>query len=306
VFVDDAPVTRGSAVVRAGQSVALQMNAPRPRDPNAQVWIVYDDAHVVIIDKPAGVSSVPYADRETGTAMDLLREAWRRKRGDGRRVPLHVVHRIDKATSGLLMFAKTKSAERGLAAQLRAHTMERRYLCVAHGDVHPGRIESQLVRDRGDGLRGSTRHPGQGKRAVTHVEVVQRLRDATLCRIRLETGKTHQIRIHLAERGHPLVGEAVYIRDYAARAEPIASSRLLLHAETLGFEHPRTGRWVFRASKLPDDFATVLTRLGGSAPPMERGKRGERDEPGERRETRKPGDKRTRGGPRKRSGRGER
>lgn len=267
VLVDGAPCTDAGARLVPGSNVALRMNAPRPRAPAQQVRIVHEDAHVVVVDKPAGVSSVPYEPRETGTAMDLLRDAWRRKHPDATRVPLHVVHRIDKATSGLLAFAKTKRAEIGLAAQLRSHTVERAYLCVAHGAVRAGRIESRLVRDRGDGLRGSTRHPGQGKRAVTHVEVLERLAGASLCRVRLETGKTHQIRIHLAERGHPLVGETVYVRDYLARGgQPIPSPRLLLHAATLGFTHPLTGRRVALESPVPEDFARVLERLRQARP----------------------------------------
>src|SRR5262249_40615092 len=139
-------------------------------------------------------------------------------------VALHVVHRIDRATSGLLMFAKTKSAELGLAAQLRAHTVTRSYLCVAHGAVAPAqpgslppgtlRIESYLVRDRGDGLRGAPPGRDRGKGGAPHAGAGRPLRGATLCRARLETGKTHQIRIHLAEAGHPLVGEPVYLRDH--------------------------------------------------------------------------------------------
>src|SRR5262249_15020788 len=156
--------------------------------------LVYDDAHVVVIDKPAGVNSVPYEDRETGTAMDLVRGAWRRMGKPATSVALHVVHRIDRATSGLLMFAKTKAAERGLAAQLRTHELAREYRCVAHGVIASQRIESVLVPDRGDGLRGSTTRAGQGKRAVTHVEAVRALARATLCTVRLETGRTHQIR----------------------------------------------------------------------------------------------------------------
>jgi 23S rRNA pseudouridine1911/1915/1917 synthase len=137
--------------------------------------------------------------------------------------------------------------------------MERMYICVAHGVVTPGRIESNLVADRGDGLRGSTSHAGQGKRAITHVTVRQALRGATLCEVRLETGKTHQIRIHLAESGHPLVGETVYIRDYSGPL--IASPRMLLHAATLGFEHPVTGAHVSLTSPLPPDFTTVVETL---------------------------------------------
>jgi 23S rRNA pseudouridine1911/1915/1917 synthase len=174
-------------------------------------------------------------------------------------VPLHVVHRIDRATSGLLAFAKTKRAELGLAAQLRAHTMERQYICVAHGVVAAGRIESMLLADRGDGIRGSTTHTGQGKRAITHVTVERALRGATLCAVRLETGKTHQIRIHLAECGHPLVGETVYIRDYAGKL--IDSPRLMLHAATLGFVHPITNEHVSLRSPLPPDFTAVVDRL---------------------------------------------
>jgi 23S rRNA pseudouridine1911/1915/1917 synthase len=259
VFVDGERVTEVDHRLTVGQQVELKMAAPRPRDPEREGVLVFDDAHIVVIDKPAGINSVPYEERETGTAMDLIRGAWRRMGKPATSIPLHVVHRIDRATSGLLAFAKTKRAELGLAAQLRAHTMERMYICVAHGVVTPGRIESNLVADRGDGLRGSTSHANQGKRAVTHVSVRQALRGATLCEIKLETGKTHQIRIHLAESGHPLVGETVYIRDYGGQL--IASPRMLLHAATLGFEHPVTGEHVSLTSPLPADFTSVVDTL---------------------------------------------
>ena len=262
VFVDGTCVTEIDYRLRAGQVVALQANAPRPHDPEREGVLVFDDAHVVVIDKPSGVNSVPYEDRETGTAMDLIRGAWRRMGKPATTVPLHVVHRIDRATSGLLMFAKSKRAEQGLAAQLRAHAMERTYLCVAHGTVTSRRIESYLVADRGDRLRGSTSRIDQGKRAVTHVEAREQLRHATLCAVQLETGKTHQIRIHLAEAGHPLVGEEVYIRDYEqAGHRVLTAARLMLHASTLGFEHPVTGERVALSSPLPPDFFTILERL---------------------------------------------
>ena len=259
VFVDGAVITAVDHRLAAGQTVELRMAAPKPRNPAREGELVYDDPHVVVIDKPSGVNSVPYEDRETGTAMDLIRGAWRRMGKPATTIALHVVHRIDRATSGLLMFAKSKRAEVGLAAQLRGHTMSRQYRCVAHGVVTAGRIESYLVGDRGDGLRGSTSRTEQGKRAVTHVEVVRALRGATLCAVRLETGKTHQIRIHLSESGHPLVGEEVYIRDYTGPV--IASPRLLLHAATLGFEHPITGERVELESALPPDFTTQVDRL---------------------------------------------
>jgi 23S rRNA pseudouridine1911/1915/1917 synthase len=219
VFVDGAPATAVDLRLAAGQSVELRTAAPRPRDPAREGTLVHDDPHVVVIDKPSGVSSVPYEDRESGTAMDLVRGAWRREGKPATSVALHVVHRIDRATSGLLMFAKTKRAELGLAAQLRAHSLARTYLCVAQ----------------------------------------RALRGATLCKIQLETGRTHQIRIHLAEAGHPLVGEPVYIRDYAGPF--LSAPRLLLHAATLGFEHPITGAWIDLASALPPDFTAAVDRL---------------------------------------------
>jgi len=253
--------------VRPGASIVVDERraAPRPWT----VPIVFEDAHVVVIDKPAGMSSVPYEKREAGTAMDAIRDAWRATGRTATTQALHVVHRIDKDTSGLIAFAKSKLAERGLQRLFRAHDVERTYLCVAHGQVADRRIESRLVDDRGDGLRGSTRTPGRGKRAVTHVRAVEALPDTTLCEVRLETGKTHQIRIHLSELGHPLVGERVYVRDYQRRVgEPIDSPRLLLHAATLGFVHPLTDERVQLSSPLPPEFERMLERLRARPRPV--------------------------------------
>ncbi|CAN5922936.1 RluA family pseudouridine synthase [soil metagenome] len=262
VFVDGVCVTTVDHRLTAGQNVEVRVNAPRPFDAEREGVLVYDDAHVVVIDKPTDVNSVPYGEEKSGTAMDLIRGAWRRMGKPATTVPLHVVHRIDRATSGLLMFAKTKQAEHGLAAQLRSHAMERTYRCVAHGMVNSRRIESYLVPDRGDGVRGSTNRIDQGKRAVTHVTADRVLVKATLCSVRLETGKTHQIRIHLSEAGHPLVGESVYTRNYEdAGGKLLTSGRLMLHAATLGFEHPITGARVSLASELPPDFLAVVQRL---------------------------------------------
>jgi 23S rRNA pseudouridine1911/1915/1917 synthase len=259
VALDGTTVTAIDHRVRGGERVEVRLAAPRPRDPTREAELVFDDAHVVVIDKPAGISSVPYDDRETGTAMDLIRGAWRRMGRRAVETPLIVVHRIDKATSGLLMFAKSKRAELGLGAQLRDHSCERMYLCVAHGALSSRTIESYLVTDRGDGLRGAARHANQGKRAVTHVTVRERLRGATLCEVRLETGKTHQIRIHLAEAGHPLAGESVYIRDYTEAGNALLPApRLMLHAATLGFAHPVTGEPLRFESPMPPEMAAWI------------------------------------------------
>jgi 23S rRNA pseudouridine1911/1915/1917 synthase len=261
VLVDGVAALDPATRVRAGQAIIVDEHAPAPRPADAAT-IVFEDAHVVIIDKPAGVSSVPYDKREGGTAMDAIRSAWRHQGRRATATPLHVVHRIDKETSGLIAFAKTKLAERELQTLFRAHEVERTYLCVAHGEVRDRTIASMLVTDRGDGLRGSTRRPGQGKRAVTHVRAVEKLPAATLCEVRLETGKTHQIRIHLAEAGHPLVGERVYIRDFKkAGHEPLPSRRLLLHAATLGFLHPVSQRMLRLEAPLPEDFTVELAAL---------------------------------------------
>ena len=265
VTVDQAVALDPAGRLQGGEAVAWRLSAPDPRrHAGPSVQIVHEDAHLLVIDKPEGISSVPYERKETGTALDLIRDAWRRQGRKATVSPLYTVHRIDKDTSGLLCFAKTKLGERGLHAVFKRHLADREYIAVAHGRVTPGRIESRLVPDRGDGLRGTLRRGprDEGQLCITHVEVDELLPRATVCRVRLETGRTHQIRIHLAEAGHPLVGETVYIRDYTGDGKtPLPSPRLLLHAATLGFVHPVTGERLDFASPLPPDYVAELDRL---------------------------------------------
>ena len=242
--------------------VTLNMTAPRRREEVPGFRVAFEDAHLIVIEKPHGISSVPFERKETGTALDLIRDHWRSQRIAATTKPLYTVHRIDKETSGLLCFAKTKACERGLHEIFQRHLSARSYLALAHGQVRGGRIESQIVPDRGDGLRGSTRNALLGQRAVTNVDVLARFHEATFCRVRLETGRTHQIRIHLSEAGHPLVGEAVYIRDWEnANQVALPASRMMLHAETLGFDHPITGSRIDLDSPAPDAFASAMARL---------------------------------------------
>ncbi len=265
VAVDGSKVIEPAHRLVGGEKISWDMGKPdaRRRTLRAGFRIVYEDGHLVVIEKPEGVSTVPYDRKETGTALDLIRDAWRAVGKRATVTPLYTVHRIDKDTSGLVCFAKTKLAERGLHTIFKQHLADREYLAVAHGRVRPGRIESDLVENRGDGLRGSSRHAG-GQHAITDVEVAETFKRATLCRVRLETGRTHQIRIHLAEQGHPLVGETVYIRDLLrGGGKPIACSRLLLHAATLGFDHPVTGKRLHFAAALPPDFEAELAKLRG-------------------------------------------
>jgi 23S rRNA pseudouridine1911/1915/1917 synthase len=264
--------------VEAGQKIELCVNAPKPMTLPPGFRIVLEDVHLVVIEKPSGISSVPYERKETGTALDLIRATWKRAGKRATATPLYTVHRIDKDTSGLLVFAKTKLAERGLHEIFQRHTARRAYLAVAEGDVGAARIESQLVADRGDGIRGSTRNPHEGQLAITYVEPLKHYARrsraavgsaggivATLCRVRLETGRTHQIRIHLSERGHPLVGETVYIRDLLrAGRQPLPAPRLMLHAGLLGFDHPVTGAPIELRATPPEDFMRVIESLGGA------------------------------------------
>jgi 23S rRNA pseudouridine1911/1915/1917 synthase len=265
VRVDEDIVVDAAKRVAGGARVDIVMAAPRPREELVGFRVAFEDAHVIIIEKPAGVTSVPYERKDTGTALDLIREAWRRAGKRATATPLYTVHRIDKDTSGLLCFAKTRLAERALHLVFQRHTAQREYLAVAHGHVETQRIESSLVADRGDGIRGRTRQAGQGQHAVTHVTAVRRLERATLIRVRLETGRTHQIRIHLSEAGHPLVGETVYIRDLLrSGATPLPSPRLLLHAATLGLPHPVTGEAIDLRANVPAAFLEAYEVLGGS------------------------------------------
>ena len=241
------------------------------KGPLARSDIVYSDRDVVVVDKPAGMLSVADEPGNRETLADAARTLLRRAGGQGADSKLGVVHRLDRDTSGLMVFARTAEAKRSLAAQFKAHDIDRVYLAIVHGAVPERRIETHLLLDRGDGLRGSHGHyrraggdpPVAAKRSVTYVRPVEALAGATLVECRLETGRQHQIRIHLAELGHPLVGESVYIRDYeGARIE---SARVMLHARTLGFDHPRSGKRLSFEREPPADFLAMLESLGKMA-----------------------------------------
>jgi 23S rRNA pseudouridine1911/1915/1917 synthase len=201
------------------------------------------------------------------TLVDHARTLLRRMGGHGADARLGVVHRLDRETSGLMMFTRTAHAKRALATQFREHTIDRVYHAIAHGAVAAARVETYLLPDRGDGLRGSYGVfrrakgdvPPDAKYAVTHVIPIAGLARATLVECRLETGRQHQIRVHLSELGHPLVGERVYIRDYAGPR--IEAPRPMLHARTLGFAHPRTGERMRFERDPPDDFRAMVESL---------------------------------------------
>ena len=248
--------------------VVVDEHAPAIQSgPLAKSAIVFSDRDIVVVDKPAGMLSVADEPGNKETLVDYTRMLLRRMGGRGADAPLGVVHRLDKDTSGLMVFARTADAKRVLAARFRAHAIDRIYHAIAHGAVTGKLVETHLILDRGDGMRGSHGHfrrargvpPAEAKLSVTHVRPIAALRGATLVECRLETGRQHQIRIHLSELGHPLVGERVYIRDYEGRA--IESARPMLHARTLGFVHPRTGERISFEREPPDDFRSMVESL---------------------------------------------
>lgn len=269
ICVDSARRMREGAGVEI-----LPRPAPRPRQ-REDIGLRYLDEQLVVVEKPAGMATVRHPLERAWpegrkvlepTLEDLVPRLIANEEGRTRKGVLprvRKVHRLDKGTSGLVVFARTVTAERELGKQFRAHTVVRRYLAVVPGNVAPQRIASRLVRDRGDGRRGSTGLADLGKEAVTHVTVEERLPGYTLLSCRLETGRTHQIRIHLSELGHPICGETVYNRRLGEEPilDPSGALRLALHAVELGFVHPRSGETMHWAMPLPPDLSGFLERL---------------------------------------------
>jgi 23S rRNA pseudouridine1911/1915/1917 synthase len=267
VAVDGAVVVELQHRVREGQSVDVDPARPAPRKGGelGGSAIVHKDAHVVVVRKPPGISTVPYDESETGTLDERVRAILAKtERTRGARPNLGVVHRIDKETSGLVVFTRTWLAKKSLAQQFREHSVERAYVAIAHGAPKDATHKTHLLADRGDGLRGSwearaRKSPRpEGQLAITHVRVIERRPRASLVECRLETGRTHQIRIHLSEAGCPLVGDRVYTRGFP---DCIEAPRLMLHAAVLGFVHPATNERVVFEEPMPDDMAKVWSAL---------------------------------------------
>ena len=239
-------------------------------DREPAIDVIYADEALVVVNKPAGLTTMrhTYEEAEFGerarrylpkTLADYLPSFL----GSPRR-KVYAVHRLDRDTSGLVVFARTPQAARQLSEQLRSHRIERRYWAITRGIPPEGRLESWLVRDRGDGRRGSTTPNAAGaKRAVTYVQVIEKLGPFALVECRLETGRTHQVRIHLGEAGTPLCGERLYDRPLHGKPYPDASgaTRPMLHACTLGFVHPITGESLLWEAPPPADFRELVERL---------------------------------------------
>ena len=253
---------------------------PSPED----ITILYHDAHLIVVEKPAGVTTERHAEEQHWPARRKQRQPTideivvrvlqrrrgarsraRRERGSKPARPprVRLVHRLDRDTSGVMVLAVSAEAERSLVQMFRRHDMHRVYHAIAHGRVEAQTLESTLVRDRGDRRRGSTKLPNVGKRAVTHVRPLEYLEGYTLIECRLETGRTHQIRIHLAEAGHPLCGEKVYNKPLFGKPiiDRSGAQRQALHAAELGFKHPITGEELMFKTPLPADLGRLLAKL---------------------------------------------
>jgi 23S rRNA pseudouridine1911/1915/1917 synthase len=279
VRVDGVPAPDPARRMGAGERVEIQTSGPARREPAVTDLVVHLDAEVAVVRKPAGILTVPFERDDRDTLVALARVAVRRidaARGRGTSPTLRTVQRLDKETSGLVVFARSVPAQRHLQRQLAEHTVLRRYLTIAHGAAEDAVYETMFVPDRGDGLRGSWgvfrtargEAPAEAREAITRVMVLERLPGATLLACELETGRQHQIRIHLAEAGHPLVGETVYIRDYLRekRGPLLPAPRPMLHASVLGFVHPRTEKVMRFEEPPPEDFTAVLKRLRAGKP----------------------------------------
>lgn len=243
------------------EDVDLAFHADRPprRRVRTRLDVLAETSDFLIVDKPAGLLTVPTGDQERDTllarALDYLHHRYRRRPWVG------IVHRLDRDTSGALVFARTRPAQASLQQEFREHSTRREYLAIVEGDLsRPGTFAQNLARDTRSLRRSVARNPREGRRAVTHYEVRERLGSATLVSVRLETGRTHQIRIHFAETGHPVLGDRVY-RPARFPQPPLEASRQMLHARLLGFTDPSTGKPVEAASALPEDFREVLARL---------------------------------------------
>ncbi len=275
VQVGGQPAASPSAKVQAGLSYAIHL--PPPDDPQAQpqdipVVVIHEDEHLIVVDKPAGMVVHPAAGNPDGTLVNaLLHHCAGQLSGIGGVARPGIVHRIDKDTSGLLVVAKTDIAHEGLSRQFADHSLERAYLavCAGHPAARAGTINERLGRSDHDRKKMAVlpKDSSRGKHAITHYKVIQDLAHAALVECRLETGRTHQVRVHLASIGHPLVGDPVYGRDPKPLRPLLARlgfHRQALHAAILGFIHPATGARLSFASAMPPDMRELIDETAHS------------------------------------------
>lgn len=257
----DGRLARASQILRGGERVLVTVPPPRPTVLEPQpipLQIVHEDADVVVVDKPAGMVVHPAPGHIEGTLANALIARYPEMRVNGGIRP-GIVHRLDQDTSGLLVVARNDRAMQFLTEQQRARTMLKLYLAVVEGHFKTpeGTIDAPIGRHPVDRMRMTV--TSGGRPARTHYRVLEELGDYSLLELRLETGRTHQIRVHMLHRNKPILGDQLY---GGRKPRPtFGLTRQFLHAHRLGFHHPADGRWCEFASPLPDDLAAVLEKL---------------------------------------------
>jgi 23S rRNA pseudouridine1911/1915/1917 synthase len=253
---------------KAGDSFTIIVPLPAPAHNEAQdipLNIVFEDEHLIVIDKPAGLVVHPAAGNLDGTLVNaLLHHCHGSLSGIGGVARPGIVHRIDKDTSGLMVAAKTDRTHEGLAKQFAAHSIDRRYRAIVGGRPIPpaGKVDAPLARSPQN--RKKVAIVASGKRAVTHYTMLEPLKEAALVECRLETGRTHQVRVHMASIGHALLGDPVYGRTkpaHRALLETLGFRRQALHAARLGFIHPITNNSISFDSEMPADMQELFSQL---------------------------------------------
>ncbi len=259
-----------SAKIKAEAKYYILIPAPTPAHNIAQdipLNIVFEDEHLLVIDKPAGLVVHPAAGNFDGTLVNaLLHHCAGRLSGVGGVARPGIVHRIDKDTSGLMVVAKTDRAHVGLAAQFANHSLDRRYKAVVSTlpKTGCGTIDAPLARSPINRKKIAIVGKGRGKHAITHWTMIEPLKSAALIECRLETGRTHQIRVHMASIGHPLMGDPVYGRprpNHRELLQKLGFERQALHAARIGFLHPITGGSLTFESDIPSDIQQLLSAL---------------------------------------------
>jgi len=280
-LIDDGRVLLDGASAKAGEKlkggeslvVTLPVAVPAEALPeNIPLRILYEDPHLVVIDKPAGLVVHPAPGHQGGTLVNALLHHCRDLAGIGGELRPGIVHRLDKDTSGVMVAAKDEAALNDLARQFKAHSINRRYLALVYGllSADRGTVDQPIGRHATERKKMSGRSRS-GRRAVTHWRVLKRFdrERLTLVELNLETGRTHQIRVHLSEMNHPVVGDPVYgstgraqsLADPVLRRQLLSLHRQALHARILGFVHPAIGTYMEFESPLPEDFREILDYL---------------------------------------------
>jgi len=277
VEINDAPPRKAGVKLRAGDRLSITIAPPEPLRAVAQdipLEIVHLDSHVVVVDKPSGMVVHPSAGHHDGTLVNaLLHHVGALSDGSAPERP-GIVHRLDRDTSGVLVVARTPESHTILAAQFAAHSVTRRYLAVVHGSKIPdeGTIETLYGRHPRTRMKMSGKLE-EGKRACTHWRTLARSRGFALVECRLETGRTHQIRVHMAESGHPVVSDELYGTRPSTDAGPLSAenaaarrmTRQALHARTLAFDHPHDDQRPAFSSRIPEDMRALVESLFGEA-----------------------------------------